>query len=396
MLSRTRNAAAKIASTLRFGLGVRRFVKERLTVEEARQIVAERIARREERFVSLVERAILNNPRSAYRKMLAGPGLAARSGGSRSAGTRLQMAYVIGALRLAGGTTLRPQFVPPTDVAPIVRWLAERKGEGETCALHGYASSCVRVCVAAQEMGLDVSGTRFCLAGEPVTQAKHDAVRAVGGVPIVSYAMAETGQLGNSCRYSQSPDDMHFFTDSFALIQHTRAVGPQGEPVRPFLITSLLPGSSKILLNVEIDDCGELSERPCDCLWGRMGLTRRVSHLRSFVKLTTEGMTFLGTNLIHVIERELPERFGGGPSDYQLLEEEDAEGRGRLSLRVSPRIGPVDEQAVVAFLYERIRAGGGANRLFGHVWREAQSIRVARQEPKATASGKIFPFHTLR
>ena len=522
--------ARKIAATLRFGLSARRFVKESLTLEEARRIVAERIARREQRFLSMVQRAILNNPKSAYKRLfdeagldyarvqtltrrlgvegaleelrqrgvfvayeefkalnaegradlkkfprgsnfdnpLSGPGLAARSGGSRSAGTRLrldfwsmreaavhrllrteefgmqgavqaryfpilpasngitqllqgnyvrepqgawftpldprrcpwvfraQTAYVLGALRLAGAQTLRPQYVPLSHVHPIARWLAERKTEGQTCHFSAYASSAVRVCAAAREEGLDVSGTWFSLLGEPVTQARYEAVRAVGGVPIVTYGMAEAGQFACTCRHSRPPDDMHFFTDSHALIRHSKTVGPDGREVQPFLVTSLLPGARKILLNVETDDCGDLSERPCDCVWGRLGLTLRVSNVRSFVKLTTEGMTLLGTNLIHVIESELPQRFGGGPADYQLLEEEEAEGRGRLSMRISPSVGPVDEAAVLALLYDRVRSGGVAERLFGNVWEEAQALRVVRQEPLATRSGKILPFHTLR
>jgi hypothetical protein len=213
---------------------------------------------------------------------------------------------------------------------------------------------------------------------------------------VVSYGIAETGFLGNSCRNSQSPDDMHFFTDSFAVIRHRRSIGPDNHEVEPFLLTSLLSGTPKILLNVEQDDYGELCDRPCDCVWGQLGLTKRVSQLRSFVKLTAEGMTFMGTNLIGVLEQELPARFGGGPSDYQLLEEEDEEGCARLSLRISPHVGEIKEDAVLELLYRRIQSGGRDRRLYGDIWKEGGSVRVAREEPLATRSGKILPFHTLR
>jgi len=525
-----RRRAGRAASVLRFGLSVRRYVRERMTLEEAQAKVAQRMPRREERFLSMVQRAVLSNAKSPYRKMLAeagmdygrlqglvrehglegaleelrqrgvfvayedfkaidahgrsdsekfdrgvsfdnpftGPGFSTRSSGTRSAGSRLvldfasqremsahwllqsaefgmlnavkaryfpilpsgagigavlranymrerleawftpldprgapwvhrlQTGLVTGALRLAGGTAPRPQYVALSRPAPIARWLAERGQKGQMCALYGYASSVVRVCLAAKEEGLELSGARFCLQGEPVTEAKREAVRAIGAVPVVVYSAMETGPLGSTCRESQGPDDMHFFTDSFAMIQHTRPVGPDGTPARPFLLTSLLAEAPKILLNVEIDDCGEVSERPCGCFWGRLGLTKRVRNVRSFVKLTTEGMTFVGTDLVQVIEGELPQRFGGGPSDYQLLEEEDAQGRGRLSLRVSPKVGPVDDRDIVEHLYDRIRSGGAAARLFGDMWREAQSIHVVREEPQATRGGKILPFHTLR
>ncbi len=241
-----------------------------------------------------------------------------------------------------------------------------------------------------------MSDTLFHLIGEPVTQAKHDAVVGVGGVPVVSYGIAETGFLGNSCRHSEPPDEMHFFLDSFAVIRHRRIVEPDNVEVEPFLLTSLLCGTPKIMLNVEQDDYGELSDRPCDCVWGQLGLTKRVSRLRSFVKLTTEGMTFAGTNLIRVLEEELPARFGGSPSDYQLLEEEDEDGCARLSLRIGPDVGEVGEEAVLDLLYRRIRAGGRDRRLYGDIWREAGSVRVAREAPMATRSGKILPFYTLR
>ena len=89
-------------------------------------------------------------------------------------------------------------------------------------------------------------------------------------------------------------------------------------------------------------------------------------------------------------------RFGGGPSDYQLVEEEDEDGCARLSLRVSPQIGEIREEAAVELLYRRIRSGGRDRRLYGDIWREGGSIRVVRAEPVATQSGKILPFHTLK
>ncbi|MCX7015372.1 MAG: hypothetical protein NTW86_22940 [Candidatus Sumerlaeota bacterium] len=527
--SQARLAAGKIVSSLRFGLSVRRFVRERMTVEDARAIVRERLARREERFLALARRAILENPRSAYRKMLleagvdwprltalvrrhgvegaleellgrgvfvsyeefkalttegkadaakfgrgvsfdnplSGPGFEIRSGGSRSAGARLfmdfnsirevtphrllrfveydclealqtryvpilpsavgmsrvlmdnyarlpngpwfsptdprraplafraQTAWFLAALRLAGGAVSWPRYVPLERVHPIARWIAERKREGLGCALHGYSTSNVRICAAAREEGLDIAGTRFVMLGEPVTAAKQDYIQGSGCVAINSYAITEAGQVGNSCRFSPAPEDVHFFHDSFALIRRERRL-PTGQVVRPFLLTTLLPGAAKILFNVEIDDCGDLSERPCDCVWGRLGLTRRLSNVRSFVKLTTEGMTFLGTDLVQTIERGLPERFGGGPADWQLLEEEDEQGRSRLTLRASPRLGGIDEEAAIRFLYERIRATGAAGRLFSDVWKEGRAVRMERKDPLATPAGKVFPFHTLR
>jgi hypothetical protein len=53
-------------------------------------------------------------------------------------------------------------------------------------------------------------------------------------------------------------------------------------------------------------------------------------------------MTFLDTDVIRVLEEELPARFGGTPTDYQLLEEEADDGQPRLQLLVHPRVGPLN------------------------------------------------------
>ena len=37
-------------------------------------------------------------------------------------------------------------------------------------------------------------------------------------------------------------------------------------------------------------------------------------------------MTFLDSDVIRVLEEVLPARFGGGPTDFQLVEQEDDDG----------------------------------------------------------------------
>jgi hypothetical protein len=57
-----------------------------------------------------------------------------------------------------------------------------------------------------------------------------------------------------------------------------------------------------------------------------LGWTTHLRDIRSQEKLTAGGMTFLDTDLIRVLEEVLPARFGGAPTDYQLVEEEAEEG----------------------------------------------------------------------
>jgi len=76
------------------------------------------------------------------------------------------------------------------------------------------------------------------------------------------------------------------------------------------------------------------------------GYRTHLHSIRSYEKLTSEGMNFVGSDLLAVIETVLPSRFGGGPPDYQLVEEE-VDGLPKVSVYVSPRLGDIDEAAVV-------------------------------------------------
>jgi hypothetical protein len=102
-------------------------------------------------------------------------------------------------------------------------------------------------------------------------------------------------------------------------------------------------------------------------------------------------MNVLDSDVVRVLEETLPARFGGGPTDYQLLEEEADQGISRLRLLVHPRLGPLDDRAVVETFLTAI--GAGPQRITGLVWREADVIDVQRRPPLATAAGKIFHLH---
>jgi len=111
--------------------------------------------------------------------------------------------------------------------------------------------------------------------------------------------------------------------------------------------TTLVAGTPKLMLNVESDDFGELVARRCGCHLDGLGLRRHLHTMRSHEKLTSEGMNFLGSDLLRLIEEILPARFGGGPTDFQLVEDEDASGLPQVQLFVSRRLGPLPDAAVV-------------------------------------------------
>jgi hypothetical protein len=105
-------------------------------------------------------------------------------------------------------------------------------------------------------------------------------------------------------------------------------------------------------------------------------------------------MTFLDADAIAALEEVLPARFGGSSTDYQLVEQEAADGQPRLVLIVSPRVGPVDGTEVASVLLAALGAGSSASRVGELLWRERGLLRVERREPLAVASGKVLHLHS--
>jgi hypothetical protein len=104
-------------------------------------------------------------------------------------------------------------------------------------------------------------------------------------------------------------------------------------------------------------------------------------------------MTFLDTDLIRVLEEALPARFGGGPTDYQVVEEEGDDGRSRLRLLVHPGVGPLAPAAVVDGFLAALGAGPGAQQVMALQWRAAGFVVVERAVPVALPSGKVLHVH---
>jgi hypothetical protein len=145
-----------------------------------------------------------------------------------------------------------------------------------------------------------------------------------------------------------------------------------------------------MLLNVSLGDQAVVSRRTCGCPLERLGWTTHLREIRSFEKLTAGGMTFLDADVVRVLEQALPARFGGGPTDYQLLEQEADDGSPCLRLLVHPAVGPLNPAAVADALLAAIGPGSGAHRLMALDWRESRLLRVERRAPLATATGKIL------
>ena len=54
----------------RFAWGLRRFLKEKITLEQSQEIIERRLANRESNLLTMVKRAIYDNENSPYLKLL--------------------------------------------------------------------------------------------------------------------------------------------------------------------------------------------------------------------------------------------------------------------------------------------------------------------------------------
>ena len=308
---------------------------------------------------------------------------------------RLATWYTVAMGRLYGTPIPQPQPVRLDEAAIVARWAAKTLEAHGACLIRTHVSKALRVCLAAREEGLDLTGVTFMGGGVP-TPAKVQGITHAGARYVPTYFFAETGAVGWGCAQPADVNDIHFFKDSLALIQHPRQVPGAGITVDSFHFTTLLSTAPKLMLNVEIDDYGVIENRSCGCPLEAYGYTEHLRHIYSFSKLHSEEATLTGSEMIHILEEVLPARFGGSPLDYQLLEEEDEEGFTRLSLLVSPKIEVEDEREVIEVVLEALGRGSVAADLARALWSQVGTFQVKREEPIWTARGKLMPLHLPR
>jgi hypothetical protein len=123
-------------------------------------------------------------------------------------------------------------------------------------------------------------------------------------------------------------------------------------------------------------------------VFDRLGFTTHLENIRSYEKLTTEGMHFTGSTLLRIVEEVLPARFGGDPTDYQLAEAE-VEGNRVVRIRMHPRLGDVPEEEVVGAVLSSLAAEGAGDRMMADIWRQAKTLRLERRPPEVSAAGKV-------
>lgn len=309
---------------------------------------------------------------------------------------RLATNYIVYAGRFFGAPFPIPEVVRYKDAHVIAEWMEQTAKKHGTCALGAFASMSVRVAVAAEERGIDLSGCHMTMGGEPPTEAKVAVIRKTGARPIFTYYFSEVGAVGMGCQNPCEINDHHLMTDALALIPYPRKVPGMDIEVDAFNMTTLISSNSKLLLNVESDDYGIVEKRSCGCPLEAYGWDTHVRGIRSFRKLTGEGMSMVGSEMEAVLQEALPRRFGGTSLDYQLMEEEDERGFTRMSIVVSPRIDIEDEAEVVRVFETELAAKNEAAQSMTATLTAAGTFRVKRMEPIITAAGKLMPLHLSR
>ena len=308
-----------------------------------------------------------------------------------SAHYRALTRYIVAVARWHGGSAPWPRTLPHNDFLAVAQDIADRKKRGVLSTLQAVASTGVRVAAAALEANLDISETVFISGGEALTEGKRRVLEAAGIQPQPSYWVSEIGQIGQSCNAIRRGNEVHIFEDSVGVINHPHAVPGSDRIVPALLLTSLFPFAPHVLINVEMADAGEIVDEPCDCTYSRMGFHRRIRNIFSYGKLTGQGMTLVGTDIVRILEIELPEKFGGSAADYQLVEREGPQ-QTELALRVRPTVPLTSKDDVREYFLRALRSHyGGA--LASRVWDHSEAFSVEIGEPLENKAGKILPLH---
>jgi hypothetical protein len=297
---------------------------------------------------------------------------------------------------LSGRPIASPTYLPldrADTVAHRTRQLLEQHG---ACIVSAGVSRLVRVALAARAAGLDLSGALFSGGGEPPTPAKVAEIEACGATFTSAYHLSEAGWVGRHCTTATDPNDQHVMLDHLAVIQVPQAVPGFDRTVNALCYTSLLPSAPKLLLNFESDDYGVVETRDCTCPWGALGFTTHVRDIRSYRKLTGEGLTLVGSDIVRIIEEDLPRAHGGSSLDYQLMEEEGEHGLTRFVLLVDPAVPLTDPVAVGQTFLTAIAAMGAEAGHAHAILSQPDVLTVRRTAPHWTGRGKLLPLHLER
>lgn len=295
--------------------------------------------------------------------------------------------------RAAGFRMPFPTYLEENSFLPVALRIAEHKTAGVNTVLPSGVSRAVRVADAALENGLDIAGSTFLVGGEALTDAKRAIIEKTGSTVISRYGAVELGSIGWSCRQMTSGNCVHVFEDSLALINHRQQAPFSDVEVDSILFTTLLPFAPLVLVNVGMDDAGQLGPASCNCGWANIGMSRQAADVISYGKLSGQGASLVGSELLALLETALPTKFGGAPVDYQLVEREGS-AQTEIELRVHPRLKIKSADDVKTFFLAEIKKLWGGS-LAERWWTGTEGVHVVIAEPYLSGGYKVLPLHLL-
>jgi hypothetical protein len=295
-----------------------------------------------------------------------------------------------------GSGIATPEYLDPGDVQPILAWVSEKRRERRQCCLVTVVSNAARIARAARAAGVSLDGLTFHASGEPLTQFKREFVEKTGARIALHYGPGGGNGTSLGCGNYRFIDEVHVPQTMFTFVEHPRPLDCGGPSIHPLMLTTLHASAPRFLLNVQNGDYATMVRRDCGCPLEKVGFTQHLHTIRSFEKFTSEGVNYFSTDVFALIENTIPSEFGGGPGDYQLVEEEDNVGQTRLTLLVHPGVGEVDEEKLLSRLHQALAQGSRNNRFMTGIWRNAGTFRIRRQPPYASARGKILPLQIRR
>jgi hypothetical protein len=297
--------------------------------------------------------------------------------------------------RLAGVSLPPLEVVSVEHPGPVLAWMQTVLRRGATPHLDTFVTPALRLARVARARGVDLSGARFTVVGEPLTAARRATIESTGAHVVPTYRTAEAGVVGYGCLAGAVSDEVHIAHDLVAVVSSPPSDDGESS-LRPLWVTSLRRHAPMLLLNAALGDGGVIGARPCGCPLEDLGWRTHLHTIRGIDKLTAAGMTFLDVDLVRILDELLPARHGGGPTHYQLVEEEGDDGEPLLRLLVHPEVGPVDVKALRRTFLEAIGRGPTLHRVMAMQWRAIGLLRVERRPPLVGRTGKVLHVHGPR
>ena len=292
-----------------------------------------------------------------------------------------------------GPGVANPTYIDPGDVNPILEWILQRRRQEKTCCITTVISNAARIARVASRIGISLEGTVFSASGEPLTQAKKQIIEQAGARIALLYGPGGTGSTVLGCGHPRFSDEMHIPQSTLAYVENPRMLDYGDHSIHPVMLTTLHPAAPRFLFNVENGDFATMMTRDCGCALQKAGFTQHIHGIRSFEKMTGEGMNYSGSDLFELMENIFPSEFGGAPGDYQLVEEEDHRGQTRLTLVVHPDLGELDNEKILAWLQRGLAQGSRNHQFISKTWQDAGAFRVSRAVPHASKRGKVLPLY---